>query len=48
MCDGPRVHFPDDSEAGDDIDGVELAPKLLWSDGIPVQASTAGPDQKIV
>jgi hypothetical protein len=33
VCDGPRVHFPDDSEAGDDIDGVELARKLPWSDG---------------
>jgi hypothetical protein len=35
VCDGPRVHFPDDSEAGDDIDGVELATKLPWSDGFP-------------
>ncbi len=33
VCDGPRVHFPDDSEAEDYIDGVELVRKLTLSDG---------------
>ncbi len=33
MYGGPCVLFPDDCEAGDDIDGVELVRKLALSDG---------------
>ncbi len=35
--------FPDDCEAGDDIDGVELVRKLTLSDGYLAVKSAVGP-----